>query len=265
MNLTLFKATTKANWSVGLIILLVMIMYMAIIISMFDPDTINNLTAVIEILPQELISAMNFNLTGSTLTHFLGSYYYGFLIILFPMIYCIIVANRLVAKHVDCGSMAYLLSTPHSRITIIATQALYLLLSVTLLFSLITLSGLIISQALFPGSLDIHGFVLLNIVSLLVFYGISGISFFCSSVFDDSRLSLLVGAGIPLSFFLINMLSNVSDKYAWLSNFSLFTLLNPADLLSGNYTAVVFIIPLLIAIATYTGAIIIFNRRSLPL
>lgn len=265
MNFTLLKATLKANWIIGVIIFAAMFMYLAVIISMFDPETMEGLIAMVEALPRELVAAMNFDLIGTTLTHFLASYYYGFLIIMFPMIYCIIVANRLVAKHVDSGSMAYLLSTPNSRVTIIVTQALYMLGSVTDLFILITASGLLLSHIMFPGQLDVGGFLLLNLVSLLLFYALSGICFLCSSVFDDTKYSLAFGAGIPLFFFFVNMLANVSNQYSWLAYLSLFSLLNPADLLAGTYTAWIFIIPIIIALATYTGAVTIFNRRSLPL
>jgi ABC-2 type transport system permease protein len=265
MNLPLFKATTKANWVIGLIIYAVLFMYLTIIITMFDPETMEGLIAMVEALPKEVVAAMNFNLIGTSLTHFLASYFYGFLIFMFPMIYCIIVANRLVAKHVDSGSMAFLLSTPHSRITIITTQALYLISSVTLLFTLVTIAGILVSQAMFPGQLDTGGFLLLNIVALLITYSVSGICFLCSSIFDDAKFSAAFGAGIPLAFFVLNMLANVGDKYAWLRNVTIFSLLNPAELLGGTYTVAVFVIPGIITLAAYISAVIVFNRRSLPL
>ena len=63
----------------------------------------------------EIMSAFGMANTGSTLTEFLSNYLYGFLLLVFPMILEIILANKLVVKYVDIGSMAYLLSTPNSR------------------------------------------------------------------------------------------------------------------------------------------------------
>ncbi|MDD5492322.1 MAG: ABC transporter permease subunit [bacterium] len=266
MNPTLFKATTRANWLIGLIFLAIMMMYLAIIISMFDPESLAGLNAMLETLPRELVAAMGFEMLGAGLTSFLGNYYYGFIAIMFPMIYCIIIANRLVAKHVDSGSMAYLLSTPNSRLTIVATQAIFLLVSVTILFGLVTFAGIAISQAAFPGQLDTGGFLLLNLVTLLTFYAISGICFFFSCVFDDIKYSLAFGAGIPIAFFVLNMLANVSEQYAWIGNFSLFTLLDPIEILAGgSFPVTTMIILTGLAIVMYTGGMISFNRRNLPL
>lgn len=266
MNYTLFKATTKANWIIGIIFIAVMFLYLAMIISMFDPESLEGLIAMLETLPKELVAALGYDLIGEGLTPFIASYYYGFIAVMFPMIYSIIVANRLVARHVDSGSMAYLLSTPNSRLTIVTTQAIYLIVSITALFALVTALGIIISQAMFPGQLDMSGFILLNFVTLLTFYALSGISFFFSCVFDDTKYSLAFGAGVPIAFFVINMLANVGAQYAWLRNFTLFSLFNPAQIIALDpSTSVAILILSLIAVITYAGGIILFNRRNLPL
>lgn len=266
MNLTLFKATTKANWVIGCIFLAVMFMYLSIIVSMYDPHDMNALNAMLETLPKELVSAMGFGTLATDLTSFIANYYYGFIIIMFPTIYCIIVANRLVARHVDRGSMAYLLSTPNSRLKIVSTQAMYLLVTVALLFGLVTIAGIGISEALFPGQLDMGSFVVLNLCALLTFFAISGICFFFSCIFNDTKYSLAFGGGLPIAFFVINMLSNVSPDFGWLSNLTLFSLFNPSNIIAGDTSI---IIPSLVlagvAAVSYLGGIFIFKDRDLPL
>ncbi len=266
MNFTLFKATTKANWIILAIFFVIMVLYLAIITSMFDPVSLDNLNAMLETLPKELVAAMGFEDLGTTLTSFLAGYYYGFLIIMFPMIYCIIVGNRLVAKHVDSGSMAFLLSTPNTRLTIVTTQALYLIASVTALLGLITLSGIALSESMFPGELDIGSFLLLNLYALLTFYAISGICFFFSCLFNDTKYSVAFGAGVPIAFFVLNLLANVGDKYDWLGYLSLFTLMNPDKILAGDpFITIAATILIITAVLTYGGGILIFNRKNLPI
>lgn len=266
MNKTLFKATFKSNWGVGLIIIAVMFMYFSIMVSMFDPDGIEGLVAMMESLPKEMVAAMGFDNLGTTLTTYLGSAYYNFIAIMFPMIFIIIVGNRLIAKHVDSGSMAYLLSTPNSRLKIVRTQALFFIASITTIFGFLIVAGIGISQAMFPGDLDIGGFILLNIVTLFLFYAISGISFFFSCIFDDTKHSLSFGAGIPVAFFVINLLANAGEQMSFLRYFTIFTLLNPGQILEGSSFTVVALLSLLaIAIATYLSGIVMFNRRNLPL
>jgi ABC-2 type transport system permease protein len=261
MSFTLFKTTARANWVTGVIILLVMVMYLAIIISMYDFE----INEMIELLPEGLANAMGYSEVFTGLTGFIASYYYCFLVIMFPMIYCIIVANALVARYVDRGSMAYLLSTPNTRLKIINTQAVYMLVSVTVLFGIITALGIGISEAMFPGELDIKGFLLLNLGALCAFYSISGISFLSSCIFNETKYTLALGGGIPVLFFVINMLSNVNPDYEWIINFSLFALYRPADIINRDpFTIIAMIVLVLIAAVLYGSAIAIFNRRNLP-
>jgi len=266
MSRTLLKYTTRSNWIIGAIILAIMFMYLAIIVSMYDPESIEQLLAMVEMLPEEFAAAMGFDVAVTDFTSFLGQYYYQFLIFLFPMIYCIILANRLVAGHVDRGSMTYLLSTPQSRVRVVTTQAVYLLLSVSEMIALVALGGLALSAAMFPGELDVEMFLLLNVGAVAFFLALSGICFLFSCLFDDTRYSLALGGGIPVLFFVINMLKNVGPNYGWLRYLTLFSLYRPAEILAGDQS-VWANSAILVAIAAvlYGGGIYIFDRRDLPL
>ena len=59
-----------------------------------------------------------------------------------PMIYVMIVSNNLLASQVSSGSMAYVLSTPTSRRTVVRTSYLYLLASLVAMYLVITASAL---------------------------------------------------------------------------------------------------------------------------
>ncbi len=266
MNKALFKVTFKANWLIGIIILAIMLMYLGIIISMFDPESIEGIEGMLEVMPQELIAAMGFAEIGTTLTTFIASFFYTFLAIMFPIIFCITVANRLVAKLVDTGSMSYLLSSPNSRKKIVITQALFFLLSIFLLFSGLTLAGILFSEAFFPGELELLPFIQLNFVTMVAFFAVSGICFFFSCIFNKSSYSLALGTGVTVMFFVSNMLANMSQELSWLRYLSLFSLIKPMAAVEGNITvSTSVIIPLLIALIMYGMGIFIFDRRSLPL
>lgn len=261
----LFKATLKQNYIVFLIILAVSMMYLPIIISMYDPAAQGSLDEVLAMLPKELISAMGFSEAGSTLLGFIASYFYGFLILLLPMIYTIIIANRSIASLVDKGSMAYLLSTPNARMKIAGTQATYLLVSTTLLIGIITVVGIIVCNINFPGELDVKGFVILNAGALLLYYAITGIGFFASCFFNDTKNSLAVGAGLPVAFLLFQMISDVGEATDFLRYFSLFTLYNPEKITSGEGFGLSFFVMGIIGILSYAVALFTFQRRDLPL
>lgn len=261
----LFKATTKQNYIVFLIILAVLMLYLPTIISLYNPENQDALNEMMKMLPKEMISAMGFSDSGNTLLSFIASYFYGFLILLLPMIYAIIVANRSIASHVDKGSMAYLLSTPNTRTKIARTQALYILVSITMLISMVTLAGILVCQIMFPGDLDIRGFLLLNLGTVLLYYAITGIGFFASCLFDESKNSLAVGAGLPVAFLVLQMISNVGDTTSFFKYFTLYTLFNPAKIASGEGYAVSFIVLATLAIVMYVAGILTFKKKNLPI
>ncbi|OEH85071.1 hypothetical protein BHU72_05525 [Desulfuribacillus stibiiarsenatis] len=265
MSYPLLKSTIKSNWVIGIIILAVMFMYLAIILSMYDPEGNEALNALLATLPQELVKAMGYDTIETNLIGFVSSYYYGFIVILFPMIYSIIVANRLIAKHVDSGSMAYLLSTPNTRFTIVTTQAIYLLMSIAVIFTFITILGITIAQWLFAGELHVRAFIQMNVSAMLLFFAISGICFFFSCLFNDTKNSLAFGAGIPVAFFIINLLANVSPTLDWLQYLTIFTLFQPSTIIGDTFPIMPNIILIVIACACYAGGILLFRSRDLPL
>jgi ABC-2 type transport system permease protein len=261
----LFKATFKQNYIVFLIIVCVLMIYLPTIASMYNPEAQKSLDDIMAMMPKQLILAMGLTGDMGTLLKFIATYFYGFLILLLPMIYSIIVANRSISSHVDKGSMAYLLSTPNTRLKIAVTQAAYLLTSITVILGFVTAVGIAISQVMFPGELDIKGFLVLNFGALLLYFALTGIGFFASCIFNDTKNSLMIGAGFPVAFLLLQMISDVGDKTDFLKYFSLYTLFDPAKITSGEGYAVSFVVLAAIAVVMYTAGILAFRKRDLPL
>jgi ABC-2 type transport system permease protein len=239
--------------------------YLPTIILMYDPETQDTINQMLATFPPELMAAMGFADIGGSLLSFIGSYFYGFLILLLPMIYAIVVANRSIASHVDKGSMAYLLSTSNKRLKIAVTQAAFLFLTITLLIGFITLSGIALSQIMFPGELDISGFLLLNLGALLLYYALTGIGFFASCFFNDTKNSLTVGAGLPVAFLVLQMISNIGEETKFLKYFTLYTLFSPDKIINGGNYLLSFLVLGLIAVIMYGAGLFVFHKRDLPL
>lgn len=261
----LLKATIKQNFIIFIIIIAVLMLYLPIIITMYDPETQDSLNKVLDMMPHGMLAAMGFSEIGASLTEFIGSYFYGFLILLLPMIYTIIVCNRSVASHVDKGSMAYLLSTPNTRSKIARTQALFIIVSITIMMVLITLVGTVLSNVSFPGELNVKNFLLLNSGALLLYYALTGIGFFASCLFNDTKNSLMVGAGVPVAFLVIQMISDIGEKTSFLKYFTMFTLFDSDKIISGGVFIPQFIALASIAIVMYGYGFYIFKKRDLPL
>lgn len=261
----LLKATIRQNYLVFVVIIAVLMLYLPIIIGMYDPVTQKSLNDMLEMMPAALISALGFSGASASLIGFVSTYYYGFLIFLVPMIYTIVVCNRSIVSHVDKGSMAYILSTPNTRQRIIRTQAMFILASVTLMIGIVTLAGIAISEIQFPGQMDIRGFFMINLGVLLLYYALTGIGFFASSLFNDTKNSLGIGAGLPVAFLLFNMISNVGEATRFFRYISLFTLFDTDQIISGEGFLLSFIVLGIIAAVMYGMAFYVFSRRDLPL
>ena len=147
ISLPLLKSTIRSQYPIFLIFAAILALYLAIIASLFDPESMAAFDAILATLPKEIVSAMHFSFHETSLTGFLAGYFYGFLILLIPLIYTVITANHVIASYVDSGSMAFLLSTPNPRWKIALTQAVYLAGSAALLIVFTMLAGIAVSQA----------------------------------------------------------------------------------------------------------------------
>jgi ABC-2 type transport system permease protein len=234
ISMPLFKLDMKKAVRLMLVFIAILTMYSVIIIWMFDPEFADMLVQYQEIMP-EMMSA--FGMTGDTssLVAFMNTYLYGFLMLIIPMIFELMLVNHMVMKYVDNGSLACILATPNSRKRVIITQILAILISIILLIGTVTLIGYLSAEIMFEGELDVEKYMNLNFSTLLLHFAISGIAFFAACIFDEEKGYLALGAGLPLTFYLIQMLSGMGDSLDKLKYVTLFTLF-PADrIIAGKY------------------------------
>ncbi len=234
MSIPLFLKNIKNNTLLLLVFMGLMSIYLAVIIYMYNPNGIGAFVDMLSILPVTLVNAMGFATIDSGLTGFVASMFYGFLIYLFPMVYCIILANRLVAKMVYEGTMISILGTPNSRVKIIITQGAYLLSSIAVLFAVLFLVGYGMSEQFFPGLLDVKIFMKLNLGACLMTMTIGMFCFFFSCLFNSTKPSLFFGAMIPIIFFIFNTLSKLSEKTVFLGKFSLYNAFDGLAIVNGE-------------------------------
>lgn len=265
MSITLFKATLKKNWILLLIFISVLMLYTLEMTLIYSPEDMEALTSMLKVFPKELMKAMGFSNAVTDLTAYLASWLYGMLMFAFPMIYCIILGNKLVAKTVDNGSMSYLLSTPNSRVKIIVTQGIYAILSVAVLFAAMFSISVLICEAKFPNLLDIGAYFKLNVTTMLVNMAVMMITFFFSCLFNESKYSLLFGAGIPILFLLMNMLGGISKDAEFLKKISIYGWHDPVKLVQGSDYSNLNMLFIGIIIVLFIASVLVFKRKRLPI
>ncbi|WP_100372253.1 ABC transporter permease [Bacillus sp. FJAT-45037] len=258
-NKTLLIHLIKSNAKVFLIIAGSLSVLIGIIMSIFTPETMNEIAQTSTDAPINPLGDI------STLTAFTANQFFGNFALIFAMIYSVIIGNKLIAEQVDKGSMAYHLSTPITRTEYTVTSLIYFVSSLTALFTLIFGVGFGVAELVQPGELPLDTFFMLTLGSFLLNLAISGITFFASCLFNRSSYSLALGAGLTVFFFAANMLSGMSDSLSILENVTIITLFDSdAIIQSGSYGPQLFILGGL-ALVLYLIGVAVFKRKDLPL
>lgn len=256
----IFKQTLRANIRLWLIFTVIMSVFAVVLIAAFDPSTISGVGQLIEGTPLA-------NLLGHrTFLGMLAQTYYSLHGVILPLIFVIMTANGLIASQVDRGSMAYLLSTPTKRSTVVRTQAAYMILMLVLMFAIVTLVGVFSILTLQSESdVDMGKFLMLNLGLFLLMFATSGVSFLFSCLFNLSKHSLALGAGLPLAFFLFHLMAQVDSSLEGFKYISLNTLFDTDAIISGESYALQFVLLFVIGILLYVAGMRIFQEKDLPL
>lgn len=265
INTTLYIHEMKRSVKIFIIFAAIITMYVSIIIGMYDPEMMKTLDGFYEIMP-ELMEAVGMKAGVNTLAGFMVSYLYGFILLVFPMVFCIIRGNGLIAKYMDNGSMAVLMAAPVKRRTVALTQLAVLLSGVILMMAYITGLELVCAGIQFPGELEPSVLLKLNTSLLFLHLFIAGICYLASSLFSDTRYSIAVGAGIPALMYIIQMLSNVGEKTEKFKFITFFTLFDAQEIANGSDDAFLLSLVLLFgAVVMYIAAVEIFIKKDMCL
>jgi len=263
MNTSLLKNGIKANWKMLVIFGAVITMYVSIMVYMYNPDMNSIMEQFAKTMPQ-LMAFVGMNAGATDLTGFLASYLYGFILLIFPMIFIIITANSLLVRHVDRGSMSFLLASPNKRTRIAFTQAVTLIIGIFILVAYATFLAIGVSHALFPNELDIKGYLILNLGLFCLHFFIGGLCFFSSCVFNDVKSATLFGGGITILCYLFQSIANVGEKLENLKYATFFTLFDSNLLINGDKDGYIMIACLFTSgLILFIIGITTFNKRDL--
>jgi ABC-2 type transport system permease protein len=197
-----------------------------------------------------------------------GLAYYNMLPELISAVFVIVTANKLIAAQVDKGTMAYILSTPVKRSKVVATQAIFFIGSLFLMFALSAAAHILASYFGSGGisGADVETIVLLNLGMFALDLALSGICFLASGVFNLSKYVVAVGGGIVGAFILMSLMGMFGESFQWMRNFTLVTLYDVHSVMEGTTDFIwQFIVLAAVGVVTYVVASVAFARRDLPL
>jgi ABC-2 type transport system permease protein len=269
MNITLFKQMMKVNMKSFLNYSTGSAFYILLMFWLY-PGLAKNTKAIDELvnsMPEGVGRAFGLNGFGSA-EAFISGEYYGLILVLILTIVCVQLSTQLMAKLVDQGSMAYILSTPTTRGKVAFTQAAVLTTGLFVIMATTTLAGFI-GSAWFLGdayAFDTLTFIQMNAAAFLLFFAVGGISFLVSTLSNDEKKALSISGFITFGFFSLDLLGKFSEKIEWMRNISIFSLYQPGEIISGNANlAVSSIILSVIGLVSFGLAIMLFRKRDLLL
>lgn len=250
-SLPLFKQTIKSNWVIW-----------------------TALTAVMTVLCVQFAAL---EMTQSLLFVI----FYGMMTTILPGIYVLVVSNKLIANQVDRGSMAYVLSTPTKRSAVVFTQAVFMVLSLTLMFVIQTAAHIIVNTAnplsmevlqytQLDGDLTNKMIIQVNASALMVCLALAGVCFAFSGIFNASKYSI----GLSGTFVGVNVLANMLAMFGslgvdGLDKFKYLTICTFYDyqsiLLSDSDWLAKLIVPAGIAVVGLIAGSTVFCKKDLPL
>lgn len=263
INFTLYKRSISSLWKLLLIFLGILTLYISIIVSMFDPALSETLEQFAQAMP-EMMAAVGMSGDTSTLIGFLATYLYGFILIVFPMIFSMFCSYQLIAKYIDDGSMVSLLCAPIKRHTLVLTQISVMKLGVFVLVVYATLLEILFSHFFFPGALDVKALLILNFGLFSLHMFISSICLFCSCAFSETKYSIGLSIGIPLFSYILSMLAQSGEDASFIKYFTFFSLFDPHALITKDSIALLSCFGLLIGAAfLYLLSVFIFTKKDL--
>lgn len=264
ISFPMLKRNMGSIFRLGAIFLAIIIMYTVVIIYMFDPKLADMLDEYQKMMPG-MMAAVGMTGNTGTLIEFMNTYLYGFIMTLIPAVFTIVLTNKLLMKYVDNGSLACILATPTSRGKLIFTQMISLIFGVALLIAITTAAGYGACEYFFPGELAVQQYIHLNIGVFLLQFAIAGITFCAACLFNDSKGYFVVGAGLPLIFYIIQMMANMGGDLENLKYATIYTLFDGAKIIEGGEIVAQYGIMTAIGVVLFLVGGVCFTRKDLPL
>ena len=89
LNMALYKREMKGSIKLLIIFGAIITIYVSIIIHMYDPQMMKTLDSFVKVLP-EVMASVGMTTNAASLLGFMVSYLYGFILLIFPMLFCIL-------------------------------------------------------------------------------------------------------------------------------------------------------------------------------
>ena len=214
-------------------------------------DSMKNLDEMMKMFPKELLTAFNMDITSiNTAYGWLKSEGFMFILIIIG-IYSSVLGGSIVLKEENDKTIEYLGYLPVKRKNIMINK---IIVSITYITLMVLLLGLFNYVALLlSGDFEQKQYILLSITPLLMALPLFSINLFISTFMHKTKKTFAISLGLVFIFYLLSILSELSDKVEFLKYFSIYTLtdtrnvianieINPINIFISLFVTCIFII-----------------------
>ena len=225
-------------------------------------DTVKSLDEMMKIFPSELLKAFNMDMTSINSAYgWLKSEGFMFILIIIGLFSSILGSNILLKEEYD-KTIEYLSFLPIKRSNIVTNKVVVGIIYIVLMIITIGLFNYI--ALLISGDFNNKEYLLLSITPLFIALPLFSLNLFISSFIHKSKKSIGFSLGMVFIFYIINILSELSDKVEFLKYFSIYTLADVRGIIENtSINPLNIIISFSITLIFIIGTYINYNKKEL--
>ena len=257
-----FKINLKSFiiWSSILIIifLVVFLIYPYIL----TDDTMESLDEMMKVFPPDLLKAFNMDLSSINSAYgWLKSEGFMFILIIVG-IYSSFMGSNILLKEESDKTIEYLESLPITRSSIVTNKVIVSIIYIILMVLLIGIFNYIALSI--SGDFNSKEYLLLSITPIFIGLPLFAINLFISMLFHKTKKMIGISLGLVFIFYIINVLSELSNKVEFLKYFSVYTLADTRNvILNTKLNPMVLLISLFITTLFISLSYYFYNKKEL--
>lgn len=262
----MFKRELKVNFKSFIIWTLVLIGIFAVVYliypSIMSNDNMEMLNEMLKVFPEEVLKAFNMDISGiDNAFGWLKSEGFVF-VLLITGIYSGILGSNILLKEESEKTIEYLNSLPVTRNDIVLKKVLVGLMYIVLMVlcvGVFNYIGLSIS-----GDFDKKLYMLLSVTPIFSSIAIFGVCLFLSSFAHKTKNTLGISLAIVFISYFLNIASEMSDSVEFLKYFSFFTLADIRNVIINiSINPLIVFISLLLTSIFIFLTLVVYNRKDL--
>lgn len=257
-----FKVNLK-NFIIWLAILIVMFLMVYLLYPfMFTDETIKELEDAMKVFPPELLKAFNMEMSDITTAYgWFKSEGFTYVLLIIGL-YSSILGGTILLKEENNKTIEYLDSLPIKRSTIVTNKIVvgisYILL-ITVLLGVFNYLGLLVL-----GDFPHKEVILLSLTPIFIGLPLFAINLFISTLLHKTKGIIGLSLGMVFIFYVLNILSEISDKVEFLKYFSIYTLADIRNVITNTkIEPMMVVISLAITVIFIIGSYINYNKKEL--